>query len=57
LATGQGVLHVAARAAACDTDSAHPACHLVTQDWGIPLQIEASAASAAITEITLPLRG
>lgn len=34
-----GVLHVTARAATCDDVGVHPACHLVTQDWGIPIRV------------------
>jgi thiol-disulfide isomerase/thioredoxin len=37
---GDGVLHVVAQAAACDTDDAeHGACHLTRQDWGVPVRI------------------
>jgi hypothetical protein len=59
LAPGEGVLHVTARAASCDASAAHPACHLVTQDWGIPVRVHASGAEAGglAREVTLPLRG
>ncbi|MCL2788232.1 MAG: redoxin domain-containing protein, partial [Micrococcales bacterium] len=46
LAEGEGVLHVTARAAACDAEAEHPACHLVTQDWGVPLKITPRPAAA-----------
>jgi thiol-disulfide isomerase/thioredoxin len=36
---GDAVLHVTAWAATCDDAGEHPACHLTTQDWGIPLRI------------------
>ena len=37
---GDGVLHVAARAASCDTHGGEgAACHLHQQDWGIPVQV------------------
>jgi thiol-disulfide isomerase/thioredoxin len=40
-----GVLEVDVRAATCDVDSEHAACHLVTQSWGIPLQIDTNGPS------------
>jgi thiol-disulfide isomerase/thioredoxin len=39
LADGDGVLHVTAYAATCDDEGEHPACHLTTQDWGIPVRV------------------
>ncbi|GAA1860751.1 NHL domain-containing thioredoxin family protein [Brevibacterium marinum] len=53
-----GVLHVTARAAACDGEPGgeiplHAACHLYQQDWGIPVDLVASAPA----ELTLDLRG
>jgi len=37
---GDGVLHVAARAASCTVDGGDgAACHLHQQDWGVPLRI------------------
>lgn len=53
-----GVLHVTARAAACDGEPGgeiplHAACHLYQQDWGIPVDLVDSAPS----ELTLDLRG
>ncbi|TDQ05281.1 peroxiredoxin [Labedaea rhizosphaerae] len=35
----EGVLHVVAQGAACDIDVEHPACHLVRQDWGVPVTL------------------
>ncbi|MCZ2403129.1 redoxin domain-containing protein [Paenarthrobacter sp. Z7-10] len=56
----EGVLHITARAAACDgTEDAdgeipdHAACHLYQQDWGIPVLLDPAGAS----ELTLDLRG
>ncbi|MFB0834734.1 NHL domain-containing thioredoxin family protein [Arthrobacter halodurans] len=53
-----GVLHITARAAACDGEPGgeipdHAACHLYQQDWGIPVSIDADGE----TELTLDLRG
>lgn len=53
-----GVLHVTARAAACDGELGgeiplHAACHLYQQDWGIPVDLVATAPA----ELTLDLRG
>lgn len=53
-----GVLHVTARAAACDGEPGgeiplHAACHLYQQDWGIPLDLTAAGPSA----LDLDLRG
>jgi thiol-disulfide isomerase/thioredoxin len=45
-----GVLHVSARAASCDDDSEHAACHVHQQDWGVPVRIAAGApARLALT--------
>jgi thiol-disulfide isomerase/thioredoxin len=51
----EGVLHVTARAASCDADPAieFPACHLNSQDWGVPVRVVAEAP----TTLTLPLHG
>ena len=54
----EGVLHVTARAAACDGSPdgeipEHAACHLYQQDWGIPFTVD----PAAPAELTLELRG
>ncbi|MGO2644331.1 MAG: hypothetical protein ACTH9Q_15830, partial [Brevibacterium aurantiacum] len=53
-----GVLHVTARAAACDGEPGgeiplHAACHLYQQDWGIPVDL----VDTAPAELTLDLRG
>jgi hypothetical protein len=53
LAPGEGVLHVTARAASCDTDGEHPACYLARQDWGVPVRV----ADGGPRELTLPLLG
>jgi hypothetical protein len=56
----EGVLHLTARAAACDGPENvdgeipdHAACHLYQQDWGIPVILDAGGAS----ELVLDLRG
>ncbi|MFD1212300.1 NHL domain-containing thioredoxin family protein [Arthrobacter sp. GCM10027362] len=53
----EGVLHITARAAACDGEPGgeipdHAACHLYQQDWGIPVVLGQGSA-----ELTLDLRG
>jgi sugar lactone lactonase YvrE/thiol-disulfide isomerase/thioredoxin len=48
-----GVLQVVAQAATCDADSAHAACHLTRQDWGVPVRIVAGGAA----RLPLILRG
>ncbi len=53
-----GVLHITARAAACDGAPGeeipmHAACHLYQQDWGIPVTLEEGGDS----ELHLDLRG
>ncbi|MBG0740886.1 redoxin domain-containing protein [Paeniglutamicibacter antarcticus] len=55
-----GILHITARAAACDGPETadggipeHAACHLYQQDWGIPVLLDPSGA----TVLTLDLRG
>lgn len=62
LATGipEGVLHITARAAACDGPETadgeipdHAACHLYQQDWGIPVLL----TDDGDTELVLDLRG
>jgi len=51
-AVGDGVLHVAARAASCDADGGQgAACHMHQQDWGIPVRVSAAGTS----RIDLPL--
>ena len=54
----EGVLHITARAAACDGAPGeeipmHAACHLYQQDWGIPVAL----AEGGETELQLDLRG
>ncbi|WP_426227716.1 NHL domain-containing thioredoxin family protein [Pseudarthrobacter sp. DSP2-3-2b1] len=56
----EGVLHITARAAACDGPETedgeipdHAACHLYQQDWGIPVLM----TSDGDTELVLDLRG
>ncbi|MCH6468824.1 NHL domain-containing thioredoxin family protein [Sinomonas sp. 5-5] len=54
----EGVLHITARAAACDGAPGeeipdHAACHLYQQDWGIPVVLQEGAES----ELVLDLRG
>ena len=54
----EGVLHITARAAACDGEPGgeipdHAACHLYQQDWGIPVILDAEGE----TELVLDLRG
>ncbi|MQW77498.1 redoxin domain-containing protein [Nocardioides sp. dk4132] len=51
---GDGVLHVAARAASCDADGGEgAACRMHQQDWGVPVRISDAAAG----ELHLPLGG
>ncbi|MEA5457352.1 NHL domain-containing thioredoxin family protein [Sinomonas sp. JGH33] len=54
----EGVLHITARAAACDGAPGeeipdHAACHLYQQDWGIPVVLREGADA----ELVLDLRG
>lgn len=54
----EGVLHITARAAACDGEPGgeipdHAACHLYQQDWGIPFTVVDGAEPC----LTLELRG
>ncbi|MCW2638568.1 MAG: alkyl hydroperoxide reductase/Thiol specific antioxidant/Mal allergen [Dactylosporangium sp.] len=50
---GTGVLQVVAQAATCDADSAHAACHLTRQDWGVPVRVVTGGAA----RLPLVLRG
>jgi thiol-disulfide isomerase/thioredoxin len=53
-AVGDGVLHVAARAASCDADMGEgAACHMHQQDWGIPVRLN----DEGIDRLVLPLGG
>ncbi|MET3367734.1 UNVERIFIED_CONTAM: thiol-disulfide isomerase/thioredoxin [Jeotgalibacillus campisalis] len=56
----EGILHITARAAACDGPETedgeipdHAACHLYQQDWGIPVVLQTDGES----ELVLDLRG
>ena len=49
----RGVLQVVARAATCDVDAEHGACHLTRQDWGVPVEVNAGGAD----RLSLILRG
>ncbi|MFD5275919.1 NHL domain-containing thioredoxin family protein [Pseudarthrobacter sp. NPDC058362] len=56
----EGVLHITARAAACDGPETedgeipdHAACHLYQQDWGIPVVLQGDGD----TQLVLDLRG
>ncbi len=51
---GDGVLHVAARAASCDAHGGEgAACHLHQQDWGVPVRVTPGGAR----RLVLPLSG
>jgi thiol-disulfide isomerase/thioredoxin/sugar lactone lactonase YvrE len=53
-AVGDGVLHVAARAASCDEGGGEgAACHMHQQDWGVPIRVVAGG----VPELVLPLSG
>jgi thiol-disulfide isomerase/thioredoxin len=53
-AVGDGVLHIAARAASCDAGGGEgAACHLHQQDWGVPVRVAQSAPAV----LELPLGG
>nr|WP_246280245.1 thioredoxin-like domain-containing protein [Nocardioides daedukensis] len=53
-AVGNGVLHVAARAASCDIDGGEgAACRMHQQDWGVPIRIIPDGAASLV----LPLAG
>lgn len=53
-AVGDGVLHVAARAASCDADGGEgAACRMHQQDWGIPVRVVVGGPE----ELVLPLGG
>ena len=44
----EGVLHIAARGASCDSEDAgieHATCHIHQQDWGIPVRISEGGES------------
>lgn len=51
---GDGVLHIAARAASCDSAGGEgAACHMHQQDWGVPVRISADGDAV----LMLPLGG
>ncbi len=51
---GDGVLHVAARAASCDAHGGEgAACHMHQQDWGVPVRVTAEG----VRRLVLPLSG
>ena len=51
---GDGVLHVAARAASCDAHGGEgAACHMHQQDWGVPVRVSEGGAASLV----LPLSG
>jgi len=53
-AVGDGVLHVAARAASCDVGAGEgAACHMHQQDWGVPVRVAADGDA----RLLLPLGG
>ena len=52
-AVGEGVLHVAARAASCDIEGENAACHMHQQDWGVPVRVVPGAEDV----LRLPLGG
>ena len=53
-AVGDGVLHVAARAASCDEHGGEgAACHLHQQDWGVPVRVTPDGEA----RLVLPLSG
>ncbi len=53
-AVGDGVLHVAARAASCDAGGGEgAACHMHQQDWGVPVRV----AADGVRRLVLPLSG
>ncbi len=53
-AVGEGVLHVAARAASCDVGQDEgAACHLHQQDWGVPVRVTPTGDA----RLVLPLGG
>ncbi len=53
-AVGDGVLHIAARAASCNADGGEgAACHMHQQDWGVPVRV----AADGVQRLVLPLSG
>ncbi len=57
-AVGDGVLHVAARAASCDTGGgAGAACHLHQQDWGIPVRVTEGGTHRLVLPLSAAAQG
>jgi thiol-disulfide isomerase/thioredoxin len=57
-AVGDGVLHVAARAASCDTGGgAGAACHLHQQDWGIPVRVTEGGTHRLVLPLSAATQG
>jgi len=53
-AVGDGVLHIAARAASCDEVGGEgAACHMHQQDWGVPVRV----SPEGVRRLVLPLSG
>ncbi|HET7326098.1 MAG TPA: NHL domain-containing thioredoxin family protein [Nocardioidaceae bacterium] len=53
-AVGDGVLHIAARAASCDAGGGEgAACRMHQQDWGVPIRL----TTGGDTRLVLPLSG
>ncbi|HSE69321.1 MAG TPA: NHL domain-containing thioredoxin family protein [Nocardioidaceae bacterium] len=53
-AVGDGVLHIAARAASCDADGGEgAACRMHQQDWGVPVRV----TPEGVRRLVLPLSG
>jgi hypothetical protein len=53
-AVGDGVLHIAARAASCDAAGGEgAACHMHQQDWGVPVRV----TPEGVRRLVLPLSG
>jgi hypothetical protein len=51
---GEGVLHIAARAASCDLDGGEgAACRMHQQDWGVPIRVSGTGDA----HLVLPLGG
>ena len=51
---GDGVLHIAARAASCDEQAGEgAACHMHQQDWGVPVRVTPDGSR----RLVLPLSG
>ena len=51
---GDGVLHIAARAASCDAAGGEgAACHMHQQDWGVPVRVTRDG----VRRLVLPLSG